>query len=103
VSVKLASDGAGRYRLSGELTFATVRDTLRAAQDKFAGETKLVIDLSAVSVADSAGLALLIEWYRLAAQTNKPIQFVGVPAQLRALAKISDVESFLPFAETATT
>ena len=102
MSAQLVNEGAGRYRISGELTFATVRDALRTAQVKFASEAKLQIDLSAVSAADSAGLALLIEWYRSAAKANTPIQFVGVPAQLRALAKISDVESFLPFAEPAS-
>jgi len=95
VSVQLASDGAGRYRISGELTFATVRDALRAAQERFAGDAQLEVDLSAVTATDSAGLALLIEWYRLAARANKTIRFTGVPAQLLALAKIGDVDGLL--------
>jgi phospholipid transport system transporter-binding protein len=44
---------------------------------------------------DSAGLALLIEWYSQASKASKSISFVAVPEQLSALAKISDVDQFL--------
>jgi phospholipid transport system transporter-binding protein len=96
MDAQVASMGAGCYRVSGELTFATVRAALHASREKFTGEAKIEIDLSAVTLADSAGLALLIEWYRWASRANQPLQFVGVPAQLRALAKISDVDQLLP-------
>jgi phospholipid transport system transporter-binding protein len=96
-SASLESIGPGRYRVGGALTFATVRDTLRDAQEKFIGAAGLEIDLSAVSASDTAGLALLIEWYRTASKSNQSIRFVGVPAQLRALAKISEVDRLLPF------
>jgi phospholipid transport system transporter-binding protein len=86
----------GGFRISGALTFATVRDALRAAEAQFKSVPSWEIDLSAVTAVDSAGLALLIEWYRWAERDRKPLRFVGVPAQLRALAKISDVDKLLP-------
>jgi len=88
----IEASGAGRYRVSGELTFATVRDVLRTSQAQFAKQAAVEIDLAAVSAADSAGLALLIEWYREAAHAKKSLRFVGMPKQLQALAKISEIE-----------
>jgi phospholipid transport system transporter-binding protein len=72
-----------------------VRDALQASQQLFAQATTLNIDLSEVSAVDSAGLALLIEWYSQASKASKSISFVAVPEQLSALAKISDVDQFL--------
>jgi phospholipid transport system transporter-binding protein len=94
-AARIESSGAGRYRVSGELTFATARDLLRAAQTQFAKDAAAEVDLAAVSAADSAGLALLIEWYRTASEAKKAIRFIGAPAQLLALAKISDLEWLL--------
>jgi phospholipid transport system transporter-binding protein len=74
-----------------------VRDVLKESEPVFSAESKLSIDLSAVGSADSAGLALLIEWYCWAARANTSVRFVAVPAQLRALAKISDIDGLLPF------
>jgi len=92
------SDGDGKYRVAGNLVFTTVRDVLRQSEAAFAGDAQLVIDLSAVTSADSAGLALLVEWFRAADRARKPLRLIGAPAQLRALAKISDLETVLPFA-----
>jgi phospholipid transport system transporter-binding protein len=94
-SAHIATSGKDNFRVSGKLTFATVRDALQASHQLFAQATALNIDLSEVSVVDSAGLALLIEWYRRASKTGKPISFIAVPKQLSALAKISDVDQFL--------
>lgn len=93
--------GGGRYRVHGALTFATVRQTLRGGEQHFDANDRLEVDLSGVSSADSAGLALLVEWYRQAARAKKSIRFVNVPAQLRALAKISDVDRLLALDGTA--
>ncbi len=81
----------------GGLVFATARDVLKQSAAALASEAQWTIDLSKVDSADSAGLSLLIEWYRLAARANRPIRFVGAPAQLLALAKISDIDELLPF------
>jgi phospholipid transport system transporter-binding protein len=96
---QLASDGKGQYRVSGDLTFATVRSVLTAAITRFRGEVPRTIDFSAVTAADSAGLALLIEWFRWCAANQHSVAFVSVPAQLRALAKIGDVQEILPITE----
>jgi phospholipid transport system transporter-binding protein len=94
-SVRIATSGNDSFRVSGELTFATVRDALQSSQQLFTQASVLHIDLSEVSAVDSAGLALLIEWYSQASKANKPISFAAVPKQLSALAKISDVDQLL--------
>lgn len=91
----------GRYRVSGEMGFATASNLLAASLDAFAApEERLEVDLAGVVRADSAGLALLIEWLRRARHAGKTIVFHAVPEQLRAIARVSDLEDILPV-ETA--
>ncbi|HYM35406.1 MAG TPA: STAS domain-containing protein [Steroidobacteraceae bacterium] len=97
-NVQITRDTAGRYKVAGSLVFTTVRDALKQSAAAFASESEWAIDLSQVSGADSAGLALLIEWHRLATKNNRPLRFIDAPTQLRALAKISDLDDILPFA-----
>jgi phospholipid transport system transporter-binding protein len=92
VSARIETSAAGEYRVSGELTFATASELLKASP---AFDRDVVIDLAAMTAIDSAGLALLIEWYRTASHNNKGIRFSGVSAQLRALAKISEIDQLL--------
>jgi phospholipid transport system transporter-binding protein len=97
-TVRIEADGNECFRVSGALTFVTVRGALRSSQPLLLAATELTIDLSGVSSGDSAGLSLLIEWYRIAILAGKKIRFVGVPAQLQALAKIGDVDKLLGLA-----
>lgn len=92
----LERTGDGRFRVTGTLGFDTVRDLLAASREQFAGAANLEIDLTAVSQGDSAGLALLIEWLRMAEQAGQTVRYVGMPPQLRGLAEISDVDELLP-------
>jgi len=94
-AASITSPKPGRYVVAGDLTFATVREALRQSPPTFGGETQIEFDLSGVTAADSAGLALLVEWYRRAAQSGGEAKFSGVPTQVRALAKISDLDKLL--------
>lgn len=97
VKAAFVRDSDGGYRVVGGLVFATARDLLTQSAPAFASDGDLAIDLSNVDGADSAGLALLIEWSRLANERQRVLRFAGAPAQLRALAKISDLDDLLPF------
>lgn len=89
--------GVGQLQLSGDLTFATVTALLAESQALFAtGGDALRIDLSAVGRADSAGLALLIEWLRVARRAGRTLEFHGVPDQMVAIAKASGLAEVLP-------
>jgi phospholipid transport system transporter-binding protein len=91
----LTSQGDGQYALSGELSFDTVNRLLERSRVIFDGAKEICVDLANVTHSDSAGLALLIEWLRLAKQGDKKLKYRSLPAQLKALASISDVEELL--------
>ncbi len=93
----LASLAKGEYQIKGELTFATVPTVWQSAQGLFSGE-HLYFDLAQVTRADSAALALVLEWLRLAQARGVNLRLGHVPPQLLAVAKVSGVESLLPLA-----
>ncbi|MGE0371222.1 MAG: lipid asymmetry maintenance protein MlaB [Gammaproteobacteria bacterium] len=83
--------------VSGELNFATVPALLeRGAALLAAGGGRIRLDLGGVTRADSAGLALLIEWLRLARSRRASLEIVNMPAQLRAIARVSGLDGILP-------
>jgi phospholipid transport system transporter-binding protein len=92
---KLESLGAGRFRVSGVLDASTAREVLEESESRFEQFKELDVDLGGVGESDSAGLALLIEWLRIARQGNKAIRFANVPAQIEALARISEVDDLI--------
>ena len=84
-------------QLRGDLTLATAAMAHAAGVGAIsaAAPGDLRIDCSGISDADSAGLAVLIEWCAVAARRGVRLQFVGVPERLRRLAHISEVDALL--------
>jgi phospholipid transport system transporter-binding protein len=93
----LESADAGHWRLEGELTFATARRACAAGLERLraGGQEPLSIDCGGVTQADSAGLAVLLEWLGAARRAGRTLRLEAVPAGLQALARISEVESLL--------
>ncbi len=85
-----------RALVRGVLDFATVGALLEAGSEAIAGDHASVIDLAGVTAADSAGLALLIEWLSVARSLERELVYEHVPVQLQQLAKLSEVETLLP-------
>jgi phospholipid transport system transporter-binding protein len=92
---RLESLGTGRFRVSGVLDASTATAVLEESESRFEQAPEIHVDLGGVGESDSAGLALLIEWLRQARHARKPIHFVNVPAQIEALARISEVEELI--------
>ncbi len=94
-SFEATSDG--HYRVTGVLDAATVPQLLRESEGRIANASSsdVHIDLSGVNESDSAGLALLLEWLRLAKNGNLTVHFTNVPRQVAALARISEVEALI--------
>lgn len=88
--------GAGRFLVSGPLTFDTVTDAAAASQKLFAEHQAIDLDLAGVTASDSAGLALLIEWVSRAQRGHCRLSYSRIPAQVMAIARISDVDKLLP-------
>ena len=74
-------DQNGIIRVSGDLNFSSVMPVYNKAQELFRLHEKIKIDLEAVSRSDSAGLALLVEWYRDVKAMNKSFSLQNMPEQ----------------------
>ncbi len=85
----------GHYRLSGELSFASVPALLGQAQTLFGDAGDIRVSLAGVSRADSAGVALLIEWRRESDHRGRSIAFTDIPPQMLALAQVCGVDELL--------
>lgn len=94
ISLTMADDGC--IHLAGELSFKTVPDFFSTNRDVLRQiNNNLDVDLNGINRADSAGIALLIEWQRQAQQQKRTICFHNIPQQLLAIARLSGVETIL--------
>jgi phospholipid transport system transporter-binding protein len=102
--VNMELDDKQTLRIKGDLSFATVPDCQQQAVPLFqqiVSNPIWQVDLSAITRIDSAGLALLIKWQRLASQFQKQLVFINTHPQLRALALFGGVADFLTFNNNA--
>jgi phospholipid transport system transporter-binding protein len=94
-TAQLAERGEGRCALSGALTFETAPwlwQQLRAGNLLTAARHA---DLSEVTDADSAGLALLVAWRAGCRREGGDLAFQAVPDRLLALARLTDAQTLL--------
>lgn len=92
---RLEDKGGGQFLLSGDMTFKTVGQILRASELPFEEHTRIEVDLSGVTDTDSAGLALLLEWITWANHTVREIRFVEMPEKIDAIARTTEVDHLL--------
>jgi phospholipid transport system transporter-binding protein len=88
---------ANQFVIKGELNMYTVPELAETAHGllgQLRGEVS--VDLSGVSRADSAGLALLIDLQRLARQQQCAIRFLHLPEQLSQILRLSELDDILP-------
>ena len=86
-----------QYALSGELTMQNVSQVSRDTKPLMAAMSgEVTINLSRIARADSAGLALLIDWLRIARQQNVTLRFEQLPDQLLQIARVCELHSVLP-------
>jgi phospholipid transport system transporter-binding protein len=82
--------------VAGQLDHRAVVEALTESRGWFkAGTAVLEVDLSGVTRSESAGIALLLEWQRLARQSGRRIEFLNPPPQLQSLLKFFDLERVL--------
>jgi phospholipid transport system transporter-binding protein len=95
---ELLPAAGGRLEARGPLTFATARAArqlgLRALAAAADGQG-LQVDCSGVTAADSAGLAVLLDWLGAAKRAGRTLRYTHLPPGLLALARISEVDELL--------
>jgi phospholipid transport system transporter-binding protein len=100
--VAVVAAAPNRYEVRGALTFGTARRALAAGLDAFASaHGPLEVDLSGVGAADSAGLAVLIEWLAWGRRNGREIRVVNAPETVRAMARICELEELFGDAKRA--
>lgn len=92
-------DDSGVARVEGDLDFVSVVPLVKLPDWLFAETKDPVIDLAGVEHANSAGLALLLEWMAAARRDGRGLRFVNLPDSLRRLAALSHLDALLGIAE----
>jgi phospholipid transport system transporter-binding protein len=97
VRVGISEPAAGRIVVTGELTFASARDArqLGVLVLESSRAARLIIDCSGVTRADSAGLAVLLDWLAWGRRKSRPVTLENLPSSLLAIARISEVDGLL--------
>lgn len=100
-SLSIVNEGAGRFIVDGDLTFLTIDKKTANGFAFLASAKQITMDLGGVGNADSAGLALMLEWIKQARQKKVQLHFKNIPEQLLNLAKLSGLGNLSHFAPGA--
>ena len=95
--IGISEPASGRVVVSGELTFATARDArqLGVLVLESSRAERIVVDCSGVTRADSAGLAVLLDWLAWGRRKSRVLTLEHLPASMLAIARISEVDGLL--------
>lgn len=92
---KLEHRGDGGFALQGDVSFETAQQILDKSAALFRDHESIRVDLGEVNKADSAGLALMLEWKAQARRRGAAIEFSNVPDSLTAIAKTTEVGNLI--------
>ena len=86
----------GTVYLDGEMNFASTPGLYQKLENRFLGDKPIRnIDLSGVGLADSAGLALLLELQAMAGRQGHRLHIVNTPDNLLRLAKLCEADKLM--------
>ncbi|MCK4709698.1 MAG: STAS domain-containing protein [Gammaproteobacteria bacterium] len=85
----------GLVKIDGVLDLKTVNSLKKQTISLFNGPSEIQFDLSAVSQSNSAALALLLEWLKMAQKNQVSLTFCNFPEHLRELARVYGIEQDL--------
>jgi phospholipid transport system transporter-binding protein len=95
-AARLQPQGDGLFRLLGRIDYDSVPSLWATSSVVFDGQSRIIVELDGVEHSDSAAVALLLAWTRLARQRGHQIEFRGAPDQLLRLVELSDLTALLP-------
>lgn len=82
------------------MNFSSVNQLLADSRTCFSPHADWLIDLAEVEQVDSAGVALLVEWLRMAKSQQASLCFRNIPVQMQAIIEVSDLDQRLPLENT---
>ena len=85
----------GMIKIVGELDFVSSQ-YLSTQLNCWPNAGEIHVDLSAVIQSNSAGLAFLLEWMKIAQQKSRQIKYHNVPEQLLVIARAYGIDEQLP-------
>jgi phospholipid transport system transporter-binding protein len=91
----LEQSADGSFLACGRMTYANAAAVLENGLGVLRASQTCIVDLTAVQETDSAGLAVLLEWRADAIKRGASLRYRNIPAQILAVARISEVQSLL--------
>lgn len=85
----------GVVKIEGVLDLKTVNSLKKQTISLFSGLSEIQFDLSAVQQSNSAGLALVLDWLKMAKKNQVSVTFSNFPEHLRELAAVYGIEQDL--------
>ncbi len=90
--IEIAPD---RVMVKSPMTMSDARELLDVGKAVLRPDVN-VFDLSAVKVADSSAVAVMLGWMRAAGEQGAKVEFHHVPSGVRSLAELYGVDDLLP-------
>lgn len=81
-----------QFFISGDLDFSNVMSLYNKSLLTAPRCSDLQFDFSQLASSDSSGLALIIEWIKLAKKLNKPIHFSHLSEDIMSIAKAAGID-----------
>ncbi len=97
LNVGLNYQGHGNFSLSGRVDFINVARLLVNGQQQFIDHKMLAVDVAEADCANTAGLALLMEWSTWCQSNDIKLVYKRPHHSLLEIVRINDVEQMLSF------
>lgn len=96
MAAQLVETQAGIWQVSGDIDFNSVIALSDLGCEAIAqAKNRCRFDFSAVGSVNTVALSLLLNWRRQAQQLGIEVEFCALPAELHAIAELSDLESLV--------
>jgi len=87
----------GRLVVTGRAVFSCVTEITQAGSKLIADLNEVNVDISGLTEFDSGTLAMLLEWQKIATNTQKKIRFYNAPKSLLDLGRVYGLDTIINF------
>lgn len=99
MSLSLHQQSPIAWQLKGHFDVASITKMIKPGYrmiNQAPDNATVAVDLSGVEHADSASVALLLDWWRYAKTKNKSVTFTNLPQKMQDIINVSNLENILP-------